>query len=327
MADWLSLYLNDATEQWVGRGGLEGDFFEWSIFRSAPVNPAVMPWSGIDMPASHFTQRLSYFFLCSGPFLAIVLVAIRLLRVPGVHEVIGVAVFAMFAIATWMLGFRGITSHQPEKRLAAIAATLLISPFALISLLWVGLGPPWLASPAENQMRYVVLVTSAAAVVSGCVTLKEALSVAGERFYSTLGFAGMILAGPLYLIGEAFLLAAFSAVVRTGQAPDVFHSLSELQDILLFFGGVLTYAATVAFAVSLYKAGWLGRGASRAFVGASFVALLCLVTRGLQFPDPEAPSMPWYAVPGFIAGIPAVPFIIPYLLGVVSLRHSNREEA
>ena len=282
---------------------------------------------GIDMPASREIQRLSYVFLCSGPFLVIVLAGIRALRIPGVYQMTGVVVFFVFAIATWMLAGRGIRVQEPEMRLAALAGMLLVLPFSLVALLWVGLGPPWLASPAENQMRYVVLIVMAAAVVGGCVTLKEALSEAGERFYSTVGFAGMILAGPLYLIGEAFLLASFSAVVRTGKAPEVFKSMSEFQDILLFFGGVLTYAATAAFAVSLHKAGWLGRGAGRTYVVLSLVALLFLVTRGLQFPDPAAPSMPWYTVPGFIAGIPAVPFIIPYLFGVISLRRIGREQA
>lgn len=146
------------------------------------------------MPASHVAQRLSFVFLCSGPLLAILLVAIRLLRIPVVHEVIGLAVFAMFAIAIGILGFQGFTSQQLEFRLAAIAATLLILPFVLISLFWVGLGPPWLASPAENQIRYLVLITNAAAVVGGCIALKEALSIVGEGLYSTLGFTGMILA-------------------------------------------------------------------------------------------------------------------------------------
>lgn len=87
-------------------------------------------------------------------------------------------------------------------------------PFALIALLWVGLGPPWEASAVDNQMRYVVLVSGAAVVAGGCIALKEALNVAGERFYSTLGFGAIILAGPLYLVGETILLAAYSAKAR-----------------------------------------------------------------------------------------------------------------
>jgi hypothetical protein len=35
------------------------------------------------------------------------------------------------------------------------------------------------------------------------------------------------------------------------------------------------------------------------------VALLFLVIRGLQYPDPRALSAPWYTNPGFVVGIPA----------------------
>ena len=272
------------------------------------------------MLPSKILQRLSYVFLCSSPFLVIALAGIRSLRVPVVHQAIGASVLAMFTMAIWILAGRAIRGQLPETRSVAVAGILLVSPFLLMGLLWVGLGPPWEATPAENQMRYVVLITSAASVVVGCVALKEALSAAGERFYSMLGFACIILAGPLYVVGESLLLASFSAIVRTGEAPEVFRSLSEFQDILMFFGGALTYAATIGFAISLWRARWLGARASCVYVVLSLIALLCLVARGLQFPDPEAQSMPWYTMPGLIAGIPAVPFIIPCLFGVVSLR-------
>ncbi len=272
-----------------------------------------------------FTQRASYLFLCLIPFLAIALAAIRPLRIAGVHHVIGAVVFTVCAIALWMLAAGAIRREKTqETRLVGIAGIFLILPFSLIALFWVGLGPPWLANAAENQMRYAVLVTAAAAVVVGFVALKEALGLAGERFYSALGFAGIILAGPLYLAGEIILLAAYAVRVRTGQVPLVFLQLSELQDILLFFAGALTYAATAAFAVSLARAGWLGRGASRTFVAVNLVALICLMGRGLQFPDPAALALPWYMTPGLIAGIPAMPFVIPSLFGAVALRQATR---
>jgi hypothetical protein len=61
----------------------------------------------------------------------------------------------------------------------------------------------------------------------------------------------------------------------------------------------------------------------RGFTIVSLVALLLLVIRGLHFADPKALSTPWYASPGFIVGIPAVPFIIPFLFGVVLLRRAG----
>ena len=107
----------------------------------------------MQMPASHVALRFSYIFLCLGPFLAIAFAAIRALRIPGVYELIGGVNFAMFAIATWILARRGTKTELPEMQLAAIAGSILVLPFSLIALLWVGIGPPWFASPAENKMR------------------------------------------------------------------------------------------------------------------------------------------------------------------------------
>jgi hypothetical protein len=66
--------------------------------------------------------------------------------------------------------------------------------------------------------------------------------------------------------------------------------------------------------------------AARAFMIVSFVALLFLVIRGVQYPDGRALSAPWYTSPGFVVGIPAVPFIMPFLFGVVLLRRAGKEE-
>src|SRR5207247_6925693 len=98
-----------------------------------------------------------------------------------------------------------------DRRLLGLAGTLLVTPFALVALLWVGLGGPWQATAAENQMRYLVLIVMATAIAAGFVVLREALSEAGERFYATLGFAAIMLSGPLYLIWNVF---AFGAVFR-----------------------------------------------------------------------------------------------------------------
>ena len=95
--------------------------------------------------------------------------------------------------------------------------------------------------------------------------------------------------------------------------------------ILLDVACLLTYLATAAFAASFGRIRWLGRGATRAYVAANLIALLCLVLRGMSFPDPAALSTPWYTRPGFVAGIPAIPFIMPFLLGVVLLRRAGDE--
>ena len=272
-------------------------------------------------------RRLSYVFLCIVPFLCFVVVGVRAFRLPGVYQAVGFTYFAAIAMAAWTLSAGAIRAAVQGRRLLGLAGILLVTPFALVALLWVGLGPPWVATAAENQMRYLILIVMATAIAGGFVVLREALGQAGERFYATLGFAAIMLSGPLYLIWNTFAFGVFFAKEHTGEVPQALRSLDDIFDLLLFVAGFLTYLATVAFAASLGRVQWLGRRATRAFMIVSGVALLFLVIRGLQYPDPRALSAPWYTNPGFVVGIPAVPFIMPFLLGVVLLRRAGEEQS
>jgi hypothetical protein len=108
------------------------------------------------------------------------------------------------------------------------------------------------------------------------------------------------------------------ALVR---CPQIAPATTELPLV----AGFLTYLATVAFAASLGRVQWLGRRATRAFMIVNGVALLFLLIRRLQYPDPKALSMQWHTSPGLIVGIPPVPFIMPFLFGVVLLRRPGEE--
>ena len=269
------------------------------------------------------SRRFSYWFLFAIFIVAIVLDAIRPLRVSPLYQVIGVIQFAAVVWAAWTLGARAITTSAREPRLLALAGIFLVTPFALMALLWPGLGPPWVATPPENQMRYLVLAAMTISIVVGFVVLREAL---GEADKSSVGFATILLAGPLYLIFDAFGFGIATARLHGEGIPPAFHDLNSVIDLILFLAGALTYIAAAAFAVSLGQAQWIGRGAARAFTIVSLVALLLLVIRGLHFPDPKALSAPWYTNPGFIVGIPAVPFIIPFLFGVILLRRAGESD-
>src|SRR6266513_557813 len=270
-------------------------------------------------------RRVSYVFLCIVPFLSFLVVGVRAFRVPGVYQAVGVAYFAAIAIAAWTLSAGAIRADVQSRRLLGLAGTLFVAPFALVALLWVGVGGPWQATAAENQMRYLVLIVMATAIAGGFVVLREALSQAGERFYATLGFAAIMLSGPLYLIWNIFAFAAYYGKEHAGEMPAAIVSLRDMMDVLLFVAGFLTYLATAAFAASLGRVRWLGRGATRVFIIVTFVALLFLMIRGFRYPDGRV--TPWYTNPGFIVGIPAVPFIMPFLFGVVLLRRAGDEQS
>ena len=110
------------------------------------------------------------------------------------YHVIGGILFAAISTAAWTLGARAVRADVQSRRQLALAGTLLLTPFAMVALFWVGIGGPWPASAAENQMRYLVLIAMALAATGGFVLLKEALSEVSERFHSTLGLAAVMLA-------------------------------------------------------------------------------------------------------------------------------------
>src|SRR5258707_8661741 len=93
--------------------------------------------------------------------------------------------------------------------------------------------------------------------------------------------------------------------------------------ILLFFGGLLTYMATVLFAGALRRADWISRAASLAFQAFSLLAVVCLLLRGVDFPDPASVFATGYGIPGWIAGIPAVPWLMLGIIGLTQLRPSG----
>src|SRR5262245_13893784 len=266
-------------------------------------------------------RRISYIFLCAFPFLGLILAAVRALRIPGVYQVIGGAVFAAVAVAAWILGARLMGSAGVGRRLS-LAGVLLIAPWAIISLLWVGIGAPFQATNPENHMRYLVLLTNTVLVAGGFIGLKEVLHDAGERFYSTIGFAAGVTAGAAYLVCISMSLAGTVAPLSKNDGAFIAW-LEQFYSALEFVACVSTYTATAAFAASLGQARWLGRGAGLAYVIASMVLVLLLVMRGVTFPELSDDSAPWYVRPGFIAGIPAIPWIMPCLLGVVVLRRAG----
>src|ERR1041385_1225944 len=267
-------------------------------------------------------RRVSYIFLCALPFLDLVVVGVRALRIPGVYQTVGGLLFALILIAAWILGARVIVSAAAGKRRLALAGSLLIAPWAIISLLWVGLGAPFQATLTENHMRFLVLLAGSIIVPSAFVALKQELYEAGERFYSTVGFAASIPAGVGYFVcGSMSLALTMTRLGGDKAAPPAV--LGNLYSALEFVAVVLTYIVTAAFAVSPGEARWLTRGAARGYVIACMILLLLLVMGGLSYPELSASTAPWYVRQGFIARIPAIPWIMPALLGVVLLRRAG----
>jgi hypothetical protein len=277
-----------------------------------------------DMRFETTRRRVSFMILSIAPLAAIVAAAIRPLRIPGVYQSLGAVLFTAIVATAWVLGLHSMKAGTTGQQRLALAGGCLVAPFALVALLWVGLSTPQDATPPENEMRYLVLVIMSIAITSGFAVLWHALTDAGEGLYSTVGFAANMLAGAAYVFWLSFALGASVERSRAGQMSPTVVSMAGGFDSLEAVACLLTYFTTAAFAVSLARAHWLGRGAMRAYAAVNIVALLFLMMTMRSSPDPRAP---WYLQPVWIVRIPAIPWVMPFLLGVVLLRRAGDQQS
>lgn len=275
------------------------------------------------MPLERLKRELSSIVLCAGVLLVLILFGERARYEAGVYYLLVAVQLAVLSISACSLAVPALRSASDERKTLAVAGFLLIAPWLLFSLV-PGLGTPWQASPAENQSRYIVLLWAAIAVGGGMVVLRQTLSDAGERLYAPLGFAAILMASPLYLVWGAILFEANFVRARGGQLSTSELFITDFSDVLLYFGGLLTYVASAAFVASLGRTGWLGRAATGILLFLNLFAVLFLIIRGPQFPDPKTALDYWYNIPGFVAGIPAIPWLIPCVIGIAMLRRAGR---
>lgn len=247
---------------------------------------------------------------------------------PATRSALAALLLGGSLVAAWFGGARAIVSVEPARRLQAAAGALLVAPFVLFSLL-AGMGPPHDQPAADNALRFLVLAWGALFTGSGLLVLRQALASAGETFWSTLGAAATTWATPLYvafaLVQRIDLVAQMSGWSWSAAVTGTLHELTPLDALsmsALFLGGVLTYLATGLFALALGSAGWVGRRTARIFIAISAVGGALLVARGFAYPGLDAAFSHWYSIPGFIAGIPAVPWMLPCAMGVILLRRA-----
>jgi type IV secretory pathway VirB3-like protein len=175
-------------------------------------------------------------------------------------------------------------------------------------------------------MRYLVLVWSSIIVTIGFVIQKDVLSDSGERICSTVGLATALTAGAAYLICLNLSLAETALALHGGETrPSAI--LGNYYSAIEFVACVTTYVTTAVFAAGMGRVGLLGRSAAAGYVTMASILVLLIILRGLEFPEISANTAPWYTRPGVIAGIPAIPWIMPGLLGAVLLRRARGPQA
>lgn len=263
--------------------------------------------------------------------LVALLIAMGIFGAPARYSALASAALTIIQLA--LMGGAAISLILPAwrsgdegRRAIAVAGALLILPWALLTLM-PGYGPPFTASLAMNHVRFVILFVSSAFLGAGWLLVKEPLArgEAGDRLLAPLGQASGVLAVAIQLVWAAILIGW--TMTEAGK-PDaaVRHaavSLSNASDVLLFFAGLMTYVATAFYALSFARRGWLGWRAAWIMTAIAAIAIGGLIVRGLEYPDL---AENWYTMPGMIVGIPAVPWLMPYVLGVCALVRGARHE-
>jgi hypothetical protein len=208
-------------------------------------------------------------------------------------------------------------SRDEERRRIAVTGLVLLMPWALLTLM-PGYGPPFASNLPMNHVRFVILFVSTLFVGGGFLLLKDPLSDGGDRLAAPLGQAAGLLATLIQLVWASILVGWTMTEAHRSATylPMDGTPLANASDVLLFFAGLMTYVATAFYAVSFARQGWLGPVKATIMVVIAAVAVVGLVARGLQYPDL---SERWYTTPGMIVGIPAIPWLMPYMLGVCAL--------
>jgi len=251
---------------------------------------------------------------------------------PTVHAVIASVALLGSLAALWFAASPGARAGADDTlRLRVAGGVLLVAPFILFSLL-PGAGPPREQPVQDNELRFLLLAIDPMCVGAGLLLLKEASAGAGDRLYASVGLAAIWLATPLYvtfaLIQRVDYVAVDLGYTWAASVSGRLHELTALDSLsmsALFLGSALTYIATAAFARSLARVGWLGRGVAGGVQVVCGLGLAFLLARGFAYPDPHGAFPNWYRVAGFIAGIPAVPWIPLGVIGVLMLRRIGLE--
>jgi hypothetical protein len=270
-------------------------------------------------------RRVSQVFLWVVPLLPIPMLAYR----PGGLKLYTVACATqvlLMTVAVWILAADSIKSSTADRRALLLPGAFLIACWASATLA-ANMGPPpraavWALTRTDQHIRYVALLVAGLLARAGFGLLTTKLRQAGERVFSVLGLSAATISTVLFTLFTLFALTIVDLrvmeEVSSGKAPEWWPPLHALWESWLVLYAVLTYLSASLYAMALGNVGLLGKFGRIVFVllGA-IAAALALIAVSLLNPGATL-------VHGlFVLIIPAIPFILPYLIGVSLVRRAG----
>lgn len=265
-------------------------------------------------------RNLAYVYFSLVPILAFVLAFS-----------IGHSSYAIY-IPVWIIFvccsiFAGWTLSGHTRNQLSFAGALLIIPVICVSI-FAGMGPPpgsiadWVATGTEQQIRYGILIASGVVLALGFATLRNGLIPTKGKPFADVGMLLFLTAIPLFILNMTFwsdfVLFSFEsqAVSTPAEMPDWFKAMLKQFDLVSRVEVSLMYLTTTFFGLALKSAGWFKGTPSSLYVAISLTAFVAVV------------FYPLYASVVAFMGffpllIPAVPFMLPYYIGVNLLRKAG----
>ncbi|WP_157618270.1 hypothetical protein [Spirosoma spitsbergense] len=123
---------------------------------------------------------------------------------------------------------------------------------------------------------------------------------------------------PLFMLNMiywgSYLTESFKLFVDAAspKRPDWYLPLRALFAWISSIEVALIYLATASFAVSLGRVGWLKPMACRVYIGMNLLGFFLCVLPSF--------SIEPLTIAGYAVSIPAIPFVMPFLMGVNLLR-------
>ncbi|PJJ58595.1 hypothetical protein [Hymenobacter chitinivorans] len=276
------------------------------------------------MQASRYARNISQVYLTLVPFLGLIIAFASGHSSYKIYLPIWLLHACLMLLAAWVLG--GHLSRGPDanKKRIAVIGLFLIGPWVLISI-FAGIGPlpanaaAWVATATEQQIRYYILIIAGLIAAGGFMLLREYLKEAGESLYSRLGSTAVVVATPLFIINMAFwgsyLTESYRLFTASASAnrPDWYLPVRALFESITIVEVALIYVATIAFAVSMRRTSLLKPAACTVYILVSLVGVVLCSLPGRGVPAP-------LAIASFAVSIPAIPFIMPYLMAINLLR-------
>lgn len=210
-------------------------------------------------------------------------------------------------------------NKSAQEKSVAVSALLIIVAWIFISIFF-GFGPPpgnpagWVEREAEQKTRYEILVFAGILISVAFSILHRVLTQVSENVYSTIGITAIAIAAPLFVLNMAFwgnyLTEAFKIFTSSGtrNRPDWYLPIRELFSEVSTIEVALIYIATACFAIAFKNNGWFKSRAAKMYALFSLIGMLLdLIPSGGFEP---------LKVAGYFVSIPAIPFVMPYLMAI-----------